>query len=106
MGCVALTIVSILAGCEPSTGPVLPILPPLTISAPDTDGLVSIAGDAEPAAIVFAFNESRGDGVIVTADDVGRYQLALRAAVGDDISVWQRVGTQDGPPRIATVPGP
>lgn len=93
-------------GCAPTTGPVVPILPPLTISTPDVDGNVSIDGDAEPEAQVFAFNEARGEGVIGTADGVGRYQLVLGADVGDDISVWQRVGTEDSPPRIQTVPGP
>lgn len=93
-------------GCAPTTGPIVPILPPLTISTPDVDGNVSIDGDSEPDAQVFAFNEARGEGVIGTADGVGRYQLVLGADVGDDISVWQRVGTEDSPPRIATVPGP
>ena len=63
-------------------------------------------GDADPAAIVFGYNEVRGAGVITTADDAGRYELILGADVGDDISVWQRVGTHDGPPRIVTVPAP
>ena len=93
-------------GCAPSTGPVVPILPPLTISTPDVDGNVSIDGDAEADAVVFAFNEARGEGVIGTADDLGRYQLVLGADVGDEISVWQRVGTEESPPRTETVPGP
>ena len=97
--CVATT----LAAC---TTPVTPILPPLTISTPDVNGEVSITGDADAEAIVFGYNEMRGTGVITTADAVGRYQLVLGADVGDDISVWQRIGTHDGPPRIVTVPGP
>ena len=96
----------LLAGCEPSAGPVLPILPPLTISAPDVVGLVRINGEAEPDALVFGYNEARGDGVITTADMAGRYLLVLGADAGDEISVWQRVGTRDGAPRIVTVPAP
>lgn len=105
-GLLVATACALLASCEPSTGPVLPILPPLTISTPDADGLVSINGDAEPDALVFGYNEVRRDGAITTADAVGRYLLTLGADPGDEISVWQRVGTQDGAPRVVTVPAP
>lgn len=91
------------AGC---TAPAVPIPPPYTISTPDVNGDVSITGDAEALALVFAFNETSEEGVIGVADDAGRYDLVLAAEVGDDISVWQRVGTTDGTPRIQTVPGP
>ncbi|MCA9574007.1 MAG: hypothetical protein R3B40_02580 [Polyangiales bacterium] len=101
--CLAVLGLLLLTQCS---GPVVPILPPLTISAPDMDGLVRIDGDAEPDALVFGYNEARLAGVIATADAAGRYQLTLGADAGDEISVWQRVGTQEGPPRIVTVPAP
>ncbi len=88
-------------GCESDT---VPILPPLTISAPDLAGEVRVDGDAEPQALVFGFNEERGEGAITTADAAGRYQLVLGADVGDAVTVWQRVGTRDSIPRSEIVP--
>ena len=91
------------AGC---TAPTVPVPVPYTISSPDLDGNVSISGDAEVQALVLAFNEDSQERVIGVADADGRYELILAAEVGDEIAVWQRVGTTDGVPRVQTVPPP
>ena len=93
-----------LFGCDPNAGEVLPILPPLTIAAPDMDGLVRITGDSSPSAQVFAFNETQGRGVIETATLAGTYEVFVPGASGDFIVVWQRVGNISSPPRDAIVP--
>ena len=101
----ALAVMGLL-GCEPNSGEVLPILPPLTIAAPDMDGLVRITGDASPDAQVFGFNETQGRGVIETATLAGDYVLLVPGDSGDFIVVWQRLGNVSSPPRDAVVPFP
>lgn len=48
---------------------------------------------AVEGALIAAFNERRGDGVLGEADDTGDFSVRLEAEVGDAITVWQQVGT-------------
>jgi len=97
---------ALLAGCEVSSTPTLPLPPPSALSsAPDATGVVTITGSAvEPNALVFAFNLDTDFGVIGVADDTGHFTLQLPASVADTIEVWQRVGTRSGEPVDLVVP--
>lgn len=100
--------VAALAGCTGSASPTLPIPPPSALSTPpDADGFVTIEGTAAiEGAIVSAFNERLGEGVIGEADDLGDFELRLRAAAGDSIAVWQTVGSDRGEILTVRVPNP
>ncbi len=78
----------------------------LNLEAAELLELTQWKSDAEVQALVLAFNEDSQEGVIGVADADGRYELILAAEVGDEIAVWQRVGTTDGVPRVQTVPPP
>jgi len=96
--------VALLAAIGCST-PTLPLPPPSAlVEAPDAMGLVTVTGDVLPDAFVFCFNERTSQGVIVTADDTGRFSLQIGGQSGDDLSVWQRRGTDRGPDVSYTVP--
>lgn len=86
--------------------PTLPLPPPTALaSAPDpTSGLVTITGRVNENAYVFALDEDRGDGVIVSADPSGVYSATLVAASGDTVTVWQMVGTNTGQLTSVIVP--
>lgn len=97
-----------LAACTSGSSPTLPIPPPSALSStPDGDGIVTITGTgAVPGALIAAYNEQRGDGVLGTASDEGDFSVRLRAAVGDDITVWQQVGTRSSELLGIQVPSP
>lgn len=101
----ALTLTAVMA-CSSGASPTLPIPPPSALtSAPDESGIVTVRGDgAVEGALVSAFNERTGDGVIGTANDTGRFELRLAAESGDSVLVWQRVGTQSGQVLSLVVP--
>lgn len=82
------------AACT-SGSPTLPVPPPSALtSAPDADGFVTITGsNADPAALVNAYNEDLEIGVIGRPDADGNFTLRLRAESGHGISVWQTIGT-------------
>ncbi len=91
-----LVALSMVVGC--SSTPTVPLPPPNALSsAPGMDGLVSIRGNgALPGAVVIAYNENTGAGVLATASDAGEFTLELAASVGDSILVWQRAGASSG----------
>lgn len=97
-----------LEGCSNSASPTLPIPPPSALSTPpDADGFVTIQGTAAvEGAIVSAFNERIGEGVIGEANDLGEFELRLRAAGGDPIAIWQTVGSDRGEILTVLVPDP
>jgi len=97
-----------LQGCSNSASPTLPIPPPSALSTPpDGDGFVTIQGTAAvEGALVSAFNERIGEGVIGEADDLGEFELRLRAAGGDPIAIWQTVGPDRGQILTVLVPDP
>jgi len=107
LGC-ALAALCGLVGCSNSASPTLPIPPPSALSSPpDSEGFVTIQGTAAiEGAMVSAFNERIGEGVIGEVDDLGEFQLRLRAQGGDPIAVWQTVGSTRGEILTVLVPDP
>ena len=92
-----------LGACDNTDGVSHP--PPLTqVSAADVDGNVTLMGEAEPEVLVFGVNEDRGVGDIVTSDINGDFTLVIEGATGENIAVWQRIGSVDSAPRFVTVP--
>jgi hypothetical protein len=92
----ALAIVSTLDGC---LSPTLPLPPPENpaVSKVDDEGFVTLTGapaSVEAGALVYGFNVRVEKGQIVRATDWGSFTLRLPAAVGDQITVWQEVGTE------------
>jgi len=85
-----LTAASGASGCA---APTLPIPPPTAlVSSPDATGFVTIMGQADPSAFVFALDENSQAGVISHATATGTYTIRLQAAVGDGVTVWQEIG--------------
>jgi len=92
-----LTVGALLGGCA---APTLPLPPPaaLLVSSPDpVTGLVTISGEALPGALVSAVNVRLESGVIVRANDAGRFSLQIAAQAGDSIVVWQQIDNDRGP---------
>ena len=90
----SLGLALVIAACA---APTLPLPPPTALSsAPDAMGNVTVTGRVNRSAYVFALDEDRGDGVIVSADASGNYSATLQAATGDTITCWQMVGTNTG----------
>jgi len=100
------TAMGILVSC--TSTPTIPLPPPNALStAPNMDGLVTITGNGALAgAVVIAYNENVGNGVLTTASDAGEFSLELAASVGDSILVWQRAGAQSGEQVNIVVPMP
>ena len=97
-----LALALVLSACA---APTLPLPPPTALSsAPDATGNVTVTGRVNPSAYVFALDEDRGDGVIVSADAGGAYSATLRAATGDTVTIWQMVGTNTGQLTTVIVP--
>jgi hypothetical protein len=86
--------------------PTLPLPPPLALStAPDPmTGLVTVNGSALPDAYVFILNQQTESGVIGTADMDGNFSIEIEAEIGDYLTVWQRLGSEDGPTIEIEVP--
>ena len=102
LGALALALVVALGACA---APTLPLPPPTALSsAPDAMGRVTVTGRVNPDAYVFALDEDRGDGVIVSADSTGVYSATLLASSGDTITIWQMVGTNTGQLTSVIVP--
>ena len=95
------------AGCTAGSSPTLPIPPPLAEStSPSVDGLVTITGTgADPDAIMAAFNENTGLGVLGEPEPDGSFTLVLEGSVDDSISVWQQIGTRTSQIQTVLVPG-
>lgn len=88
--------------------PTLPIPPPTALveGPPDAEGLVLVTGNARPGAFVSCLNQRTEEGVVGRADvDSGEYALRIRAAIGDDLTIWQFESTGGGgEPVHRTVP--
>ena len=119
-----LTLVLGVSGC---LAPTLPIPPPTApeVSAPDTDGNVTVKGDkgaAKPGSVVTVVNETARETdpacqapaadagpctalVGTLAHDDGSYWTVIKAKSGDSIDVYQTVGTTNSDVSTAvTVP--
>ena len=105
---IVVALVAVLSGCTAGASPTLPIPPPLAVaSSPDASGIVTIRGEGAVAgALVAAYNEELGAGVIGQAQPDGTFELRLMAAPGDSITVWQRVGTDTSGLLSLVVPEP
>ncbi len=90
------------AGCA---SPTLPLPPPEspTVGAIDGDGFVELKGSAQPDAVVYAFNQRSEEGVIGKSSSYGTYVLRLKAQVGDEITLWQEVGSERSVPALVVV---
>ena len=90
------------AGCQ---SPTLPLPPPgqPEVGQVQSDGTVTIHGDAMRDAMVFGYNDRTGQGVIDTATPSGDYTLVMKAQIGDDIEIWQQVGSEISSPIIVRV---
>lgn len=108
LAAIVIALVAVLPGCTAGSSPTLPIPPPLgSVSAPDIDGFVIVRGDGAIAgALVAAYNEELGAGVIGEAEPDGTFELRLRAGAGDPITVWQRIGTETSGLLSLVVPDP
>lgn len=97
-GCLALVAAAaFVGGCA---APTLPLPPPaaLALTSPDpVTGLVTVTGEALPAAFVSCLNLRLEVGVIGRADATGHFSLQLAAQAGDSLLVWQEIGSDRGP---------
>jgi len=95
----------LLAACERTTGPTLPLPPPVVeaIAAP-VGGFVTITGIAQEFAIVYAWNETQEEGGIVRADATGRFAIVIPGASGDGLVVWYDDGTDRSEPTMTSIP--
>lgn len=108
LSAIVIALVAVLPGCTAGSSPTLPIPPPLAVaSSPNASGIVTIRGEGAIAgALVAAYNEELGAGVIGEAEADGSFELQLTAAPGDSITVWQRVGTDTSGLLSLVVPEP
>lgn len=102
--CIVLWIVA--AGGLGCATPTLPLPPPepAPLTEPDPDGMVTVQGSARVGALVFVFNEDAEAGVITVTDDEGTFSTRIAATSGHTLTLWQRVGTDDGQPVSLEVP--
>lgn len=101
IGLLALLGASI-AGCASPTLPLPPPEPPET-STFEGDGTITLKGSAQPEAIVYAYNQTLETGVIGKASVLGTYVLRLRAQVGNEITIWQEIGSERSSPILLKV---
>ena len=95
---------ALLGGCAT---PTLPLPPPSAlVSAPDSEGWVTVTGEVLEDAFVFVYNEDMAAGVIVQADATGAFAVQIQAAPYDSLTIWQRLGTDRGPDLHVQVPPP
>lgn len=83
-----------LAGCLAPTLPLPPPSAPL-VTTPDPAGFVRVTGRVQSHASVYILNTSTNKGVNQWTEEDGRYDLELRAEIGDRLNVWQKVGTHE-----------
>jgi hypothetical protein len=84
----------LLPGC--SSTPTLPLPPPVvSVGAPSLQGLVVVAGSANPLAYVHVLNQETDQGKITRASAEGAFRVEIEAAFGDTLVIWQE---RDGDP--------
>jgi hypothetical protein len=79
--------------------PTLP-LPPSSkpvVEGPDQQGNVTLDGDVEGEATVFAANMGTGEIRGQFTGPSGHYRFAIPAGVGDELELWYQVGTVTSP---------
>lgn len=100
--------VALCAGC---LAPTLPVPPPSSpdVSAPDSDGIVTVKGNAGSAranAIVTVWNENLAEnkGVSDRARPDGSWQVKIPAQSKQTLMIWQTTGGEDSNWVELTVP--
>jgi len=89
--------------------PTLPLPPPSrpNIEGPDATGSVTLSGVVRPGAHVYVDNLNSGMSVGQRADlDSGQYRFAIGAQVGDQLSMFYRLGTEESPSIQFGIPEP
>lgn len=88
--------------------PTLPLPPPSepTVTGPDEAGVVHLQGRVRPTAWVFAIDRASQLGAFRAAEDDGRYDLELRAAIGDEIVLWYELDGEGSEALIFTLKAP
>ena len=90
-----MAVAVLLAGCDES--PVGPMSPPdvTEITAPDSEGYVTIRGVVEPLyeeEQLLVFNDNIGEGVMERLSGQGEFEVQIRADVGDVVVVQAKAG--------------
>lgn len=96
----------VLVGC---LSPTLPLPPPSrpNIEGPDATGSVTLSGVVRPGAHVYVDNLNSGMSAGQRADlDSGKYRFAIGAAVGDQLSMFYRLGIEESPSIQFNIPEP
>ena len=88
-----LVLLAALAACS-CLSPTLPLPPPSEpeVSGPTEQGLVRLQGSVRPNSWVFALNERTELAYAQATHETGRYDLEIRAEVGDEILLWYEIG--------------
>lgn len=86
--------------------PTLPLPPPSrpTVEGPNQQGLVTLDGNVEGDATVFAANMRSGEirGQFTGPD--GHYRFDIPAEIGDELELWYQVGTTNSPSIVFKIP--
>jgi hypothetical protein len=77
--------------------PTLPLPPPdqPTVDGPDENGVTHLSGKVETGATVYALNRSTDLGTFQLTGESGLYDLTLITQIGDSITMWYAVGSQE-----------
>jgi hypothetical protein len=85
-----------LSGLASCTSRTLPLPPPevKSVTAPDSDGLVTVFGYALEGASIGVVNDRTQEGVITTSnesdcDNTCPWEARIHAELGDPLRVWQ-----------------
>ncbi|HEX6240117.1 MAG TPA: hypothetical protein VFZ61_04465 [Polyangiales bacterium] len=90
-----------------NTTPTLPLPPPTaSVSVPDEQGFALVEGEAQEDAYVSVLNETSREGVIVSADEDGRYSAQIKAESDDRLIIWQTIDGETGQQKRVVVPQP
>jgi hypothetical protein len=93
------------SGCN--TTPTLPLPPPTaSVSVPDEQGFALVEGEAQEDAYVSVLNETSREGLIIPADEEGRYSVKIKAESDDRLIIWQTIDGETGQQKRVVVPQP
>lgn len=87
--------------------PTLPLPPPNepTVTGPNEQGWALLSGSAPRGSWVTAYNRAAGLGYIQSVRE-GRYELEIRAKVGDEIALWYEIDGEQSLPVEFTIRAP
>jgi hypothetical protein len=95
----------LVAGC---LSPTLPLPPPSkpTVEGPDEQGMVTLDGYAQANSPAYALNSRTGDIRGQITENDGHYNFQIAAEVGDELSFWYSVGTDNSPSIVFQIQKP